>query len=437
MATNDGSKASTRPRRALSRRAALALGLGATAAGLCAPARLQAQSSARVVVVGGGVAGAAIAARLAPQAGLDVTLVSVDQSYATGSFSNLYLAGFRSLASLTFRYDAIAAQAGYRFVQGRAVAVERAAKEVVLGSGARLGYDRLVLAPGAAFRDGELVGYDVFARERMPHGCFGGYQAFLLKRRIAELPAGGLFALTVPKAPYTGPLSPYERAGMIALALGRENPRAKVLIVDANDDFPMREAFQAAWRERYGDRVEWWSGAGTGGGLARVDAPNQTLVLGDGETLRVDGASVVPDQRAGAIALQAELADEGGWVPVGAETLRTAADPAIFAIGDAVRLGDAPKSAEMARAHAVRAAEAIQADLLDAPSTLGEQAAMEWAFVGHDDALRSEALYVPDQETLRRVSAEVTEPGASSEELRQNALDANIWHALLTEELFG
>lgn len=414
-----------------SRRGALRFGAAALVGGLAAPAL--AQNAARIVVVGGGVAGVGAAARLAQDPTLSVTLVVMEARYTTGSFSNLYLAGFRSLASLTFRYDAVAQRAGFRVIVDRAVAVERTAKEVRLASGARLGYERLVLAPGVAFRDSEIVGYDVFARQLMPHGYQGGLQTFQLKARIKAMPQGGVFAITVPRAPFRGALAPYERAGMIALALGRSNPRAKVVVLDANRDFPMRSVFLQQWRARYGDRIEWRGGAAAGGELARVDAPNMTLIASDGSRLKVDAANVIPAQRAGAIALQAELADDEGWASVAGASMRSSADPAIFVIGDAARDGAAEKTADVAQAQAAAASAAIRADLAGAQVTLSGQTATQWAFVGHQAAVKSAVAYGAAQGG----GATETALAATAEELRTNALDANSWYAQLTDAAFG
>ena len=75
------------------------------------PRAARGQAKARVVVIGGGVGGATVAKYLAPSsATLDVTLVEPKQRYTTCFFSNLYLAGLRSLESLTHGYETLARQ---------------------------------------------------------------------------------------------------------------------------------------------------------------------------------------------------------------------------------------------------------------------------------------------------------------------------------------
>jgi sulfide dehydrogenase [flavocytochrome c] flavoprotein chain len=47
---------------------------------------------------------------------------------------------------------------------------------------------------------------------------------------------GGVFAITIPEAPYRCPPGPYERACQVASYLKANNPKGKVLILDANQD---------------------------------------------------------------------------------------------------------------------------------------------------------------------------------------------------------
>src|SRR5271170_4125722 len=75
------------------------------------------RSAPRVIVVGGGAGGATVARylRLADVT-LDITLVEPKRQYTTCFFSNLYLAGLRSLESLTHGYEVLATRYGIRVV---------------------------------------------------------------------------------------------------------------------------------------------------------------------------------------------------------------------------------------------------------------------------------------------------------------------------------
>ena len=80
------------------------VGAGVAAATLHAP-MVQAASHGgkpKVVVIGGGVGGATVARYLAHDGdgAIDVTLIEPTRTYYTCFFSNLYLAGFRTLESM-------------------------------------------------------------------------------------------------------------------------------------------------------------------------------------------------------------------------------------------------------------------------------------------------------------------------------------------------
>ncbi len=116
---------------------------------LGAPAALG-QAKSKVVVIGGGAGGATAAKFIAKDSAgaIAATLVEPNETYQTCFHSNLYVGGFRSYDSITHRYDAMARAHGITLARATATAIDRDRKQVVLSTGARLDYDRLVVAPG-------------------------------------------------------------------------------------------------------------------------------------------------------------------------------------------------------------------------------------------------------------------------------------------------
>ena len=57
-----------------------------------------------------------------------------------------------------------------------------------------------------------------------------------LRKQLEAMPDGGVYALTIPKAPYRCPPGPYERACQVAWYFKNHKPSSKVLILDANED---------------------------------------------------------------------------------------------------------------------------------------------------------------------------------------------------------
>ena len=175
------------------------------------------QTKSRVVVIGGGIGGATVAKYLAASAArIEVTLVEPKLRYATCFFSGLYLAGMRSFESLTHGYETLAQRYGINIIHDTAVTIDPVAKTVALKGGGKLPYDRLVLAPGIAFKFGTIEGYDQAATEIMPHAWNAGPQTELLRRQLESMEDGGVFLIVSPRT-----LSVVRPAPMSALRWSR------------------------------------------------------------------------------------------------------------------------------------------------------------------------------------------------------------------------
>src|SRR6516165_6881469 len=190
----------------------------ATAAMLPMPTIAQG-APARVVIVGGGFAGATCAHFVKhndPR--IAVTLVEASPTFTACPFSNAVIAGLRELKAQEFGYDKLAADQIVLNVAS-ATAVDAQARAVALSNGARLSYDRLVLAPGIDIRWDALPGYTESAAERMPHAWKAGEQTLLLRRQLEGMADGGTVIISAPVNPFRCPPGPYERASLIAYYL--------------------------------------------------------------------------------------------------------------------------------------------------------------------------------------------------------------------------
>ena len=129
--------------------------------------------------------------------------------------------------------------------------VDAAAKTVSLGSGAKVSYDRLVIAPGIDFKYDSVPGYSVDAQDRMPHAYKSGTQAQLLKSQILNMKQGGTFVMITPPNPFRCPPGPYERISMIAHQFKQTNPKAKIIVIDPKGKFSKQALFTEGWDEHY------------------------------------------------------------------------------------------------------------------------------------------------------------------------------------------
>src|SRR5262249_36610657 len=148
---------------------------------------------------------------------------------------------------------------GVRLVRDRATGIDAGRREVALAGGTRLAYDRLVLAPGVEMMFDEVADLREANRGgRIVQAWTAGPETLAPRRQLEAMPEGGTFAIAIPEAPYRCPPGPYERACLVADFLQRAKPRAKVLVLDANEDITSKgPLFRKAWAERYPGRVEY------------------------------------------------------------------------------------------------------------------------------------------------------------------------------------
>ncbi|KFC66566.1 Sulfide dehydrogenase flavoprotein chain [Bosea sp. LC85] len=408
---------------------------GATTLG--APAVLG-QAKPRVVVVGGGAGGATAARYIAKDSNgaIAVTLVEENERYQTCFHSNLYIGGFKSYDEIVHGYDALARNNGITLVRARATAIDRDKKEVVLSTGERLPYDRLVLSPGIDLKYDSVPGWSKEAEEAMPHGWKPGRQTQLIKERLDAVPDGGLIVMITPPNPYRCPPGPYERASMFAHVLMKTGRKqAKIVILDPKESFSKQGVFQPDWEKRYGTMIEWL-GPKVHDGIKSVDPKTNSVVTGFETYRNCAFVNVIPAQMAGAIAREAGLAPAGGYCAIDPATMKSAADPTIFVLGDACIAGDMPKSAFSANSQAKVAAMVIRGELSGSRTFPPRYVNTCWSLVDTDDAIKVGGRYEPKDGKIAAVETFVSQPD-ESDELRKQTQAENIgWYAGITADMF-
>jgi sulfide dehydrogenase [flavocytochrome c] flavoprotein subunit len=413
------------------RRAALELTLGAAAAaigGLTGVRPARSAARARVLVIGGGFAGAACALHLrALDPELEVELIDPDGVYVTCPMSNSALVGLRTLETLTVTRIGLELH-GVRVIRGRVASIDASRRSVRLGDGVARGYDRLVFAAGIRFLWGKPQGYTEAAAAALPHAWQAGPQTRILAAQIAGLRAGGVVAISVPAGPMRCPPGPFERASLIADLLKRRNPRAKVIIFDANNHFPKQEVFTDAWRDLCPGMIEWIPVV-DGGAIDRIDVRAMTL-YGSRGAVRADVINIIPPQAAAQLAVEAGLASDHGWCPVDPIGFESALLPHVHVIGDACIADPMPKAKRCARAIVLalggretpaQPLESVCYSLLAADRALSIHAKFEIAGGALKAAAANPSASAP------------TEPAPSAAEA-QNAL---AWYAGIVADSFG
>ena len=331
----------------------------------CAMNAIGTPDSARVLVVGGGYGGATAAkyVRLLSQYRLDVVLVEPDAAFVSCPLSNLVLGGNRNLAEITRPYATLTTLHGVHIVRDMVSSIDTAKRIAQLASGASIRYDKLVLSPGVEMMWDRVAGLQAAnASGRILQAWKAGPETLALRKQLEAMPDGGVFAISIPEAPYRCPPGPYERASLVANYFKAAKPRSKVLILDANEDITSKgPLFRKAWAELYKGLIEYRPQHTA----SAVDAATNTIKFEVQDDVRADVLNVLPPMRAGAIAVQTGLANSNArWCNVNFLNFESTVAPHVHVIGDSIQIASLmPKSGHMASSHAKIAAAAVVAEL--------------------------------------------------------------------------
>ena len=346
------------------------LGQGAAGLGLLAGFSTQAYANlqkAEILVIGGGYGGATAAKylRIFSNNTARVTLVEPNAAFLSCPLSNLVVGGSRTMADITSSYGSLSKRHGIKVIQDSVVSIDPDKKKAKLASGKILSYDKAVISPGVSLIMSSIEGLAQANKDGVTLQAWkAGSETVMLHKQLAAMRDGGVFAISIPEAPYRCPPGPYERACQVANYLKQYKPKSKVLILDANEDVTSKGAlFKKVWAEQYSGLIEYRPRSN----VVAVDAQTKTLKIEVEDDVRADVLNVLPAMSAGAIAVNTGLANSNGrWVNVNFLNFESTAHKDIHVLGDSIQVAPAmPKSGHMANQHAKVAAAAIVAGLSD------------------------------------------------------------------------
>ena len=418
----------------MTRRHFLRAGAAAGVMGLTGYATAGGDPGPKVVVVGGGYGGATAAkyVRMWSDYRVNVTLVEPNPAFVSCPISNLVIGGSKTIADVTTPYDNLTQRHGVRVVRDVAASIDPDKRIVKLASGAELPYDRLILSPGVDFMYDTLPGLTrPGAQDRVLHAWKAGAQTVALRQQLEAMPDGGVFAMTIPLAPYRCPPGPYERACMVASYFSKAKPKSKVLILDANEDVTSKgPLFKKAWADRYKNIIEYQPRHT----LTDVDVAGSTLKFEFNDDVKAAVLNVLPPMRAGEIAVKTGLATANKrWCEVDFLTFESKAAKNIHVLGDAIQVAPAmPKSAHMANQHGKTCAAAVVALLAGQPvNPLPIYNNTCYSFVSDEEVVHVASVhrYAAAQKTMLTVAGSGGVSSAASELEGHYAMGwaRNIW----------
>ena len=318
------------------------------------------KASGHVVVVGGGYGGATTAKylRMWSEGGVQVTLIERNPTFISCPISNLVIGGTKTMEDITVSYDGLKNKWGVRVIQDDVVAVDAAKRTISLKAGGAMTYDRLVLSPGVDFMWDQIPGLNnAEAQAKILHAWKAGPQTIALRKQLEDMKNGGVYAISIPKAPYRCPPGPYERACLVADYFKKNKPKSKVVILDANEDVTSKKGlFTKAWTDLYKDIIEYRNNSE----VKDVDVASNTAIL-EFDKFKADVLNIIPPHRAGDIAAKSGLKlINNRWVDINWLSMEVNGTPGVHVIGDAIFPAPTmPKSGHMANQHGKLAAAAI------------------------------------------------------------------------------
>ena len=162
-------------------------------------------------------------------AAIDVTLVEPNAEFISCPLSNLVLGGSKQIADVTVSYDDLARRHGVKIVRDTATGDRR--RQARRAARRRR---RAALRPAGPRRRASTScttrcpGSTTPTRRR--RSCTRGRPArrrVALRQQLEAMPDGGVYAISIPVAPYRCPPGPYERACQVAWYFKRAKPRVE------------------------------------------------------------------------------------------------------------------------------------------------------------------------------------------------------------------
>jgi NADPH-dependent 2,4-dienoyl-CoA reductase/sulfur reductase-like enzyme len=415
--------------------------IGAGTAATAAPAILTACATApseppkpigRVIVIGGGYGGATAAKyiRMWSERRIEVFLIEREAQFVSCPLSNLVLGGSRQIGDLTIGYEKLR-EYGVQVIRDEVTEIVVERKRVRLKKIEDLPYDRLLVAPGIDFMYDQIPGLNnPEAQKTILHAWKAGPETVALRKQLEGMPDGGVYILSMPKAPYRCPPGPYERVCQVAHYFKTAKPRSKVIMLDGNEDIVSKKGlFVAAWNDLYKGIVEYRPNQEA----KDVDVKGMTIKT-EFDSFKGDVLNVVPPHRAGLIAQQAKLITANNrWCGVNWQTTESIAVAGIYVLGDATLSAAAmPKSASMANNHAKIAASAIVAtmtgQLINPAPTINNTC---YSYVSDREAMHVDTVHRwnPEKKALETVpgSGGVSAQRSELEKQYADSWARNIW----------
>jgi len=312
------------------------------------------ESHYRVVVVGGGDAGISVASRLQNAGERDVAVIEPNDSHYYQPLWTLVGGGLVDVRKTIRREESVLPKHA-TWIRDRCVDVDPYARLVTTADGLRVGYDRLVVAPGIQLDWGLTPGLNEALAS--PHAS-SNYDVRLAPKtwEIMRDLRRGTAVFTMPRGPVKCPGAPQKIAYLCADHWRQRGVLRDIRVVlalpgDGLFGIPVFAEALAKTVAKYGIEVRFNTEP------VEFDADSRQITLLDSTTgvkerLDYDVVHTAPKQSAPDWLKVSPLADPtntGGFVDVDPHTLQHVRHPAVFALGDAANTPNSKTGAAVRR----------------------------------------------------------------------------------------
>ena len=310
-----------------------------------------------VVVVGAGWGGATCAKYLRLwDPGIKVTLIEPNPKFISCPMSNWVIGGFQDYDYLVKSYDNLP-KYGIQMVKDLVTRVDADKRIVHTQAGKKIGYDRLVVAPGMEWMTETVQGYEEGAKaQKVMHAFKAGPETLLLRKQLEAMPDGGVFIIASPPRPGRCVSGPYERACAAAHYFKQHKPKSKIILLDGDIDVVSKgPMFKAAWKEFYPGMIEHRPN-----NLATAFDHKTMTVRTEFEDVQGDVVNIIPPQRAPRLCKEIGVRNDAldRWCGINLVTYESTSVPKVHVIGDPI-LSNMPKSAHVSNNQAKICAAAL------------------------------------------------------------------------------
>ena len=243
--------------------------------------------------------------------------------------------------------------------------------------------------------------------------------------------------MVMPNNPYRCPPGPYERACMIAHYLKTKKPKSKLVILDPKKAFSKQPVFTEAFDKYYKGIIELNLTTEIDDyAVVSVDPKTKEIVTKAGKKVKADVANIIPQQRAGEIAVKAGCT-EGDWCPINADNFAAKKVQNVYVLGDASVANEMPKSAFSANSQAKVVAGDILAELAKKEKFPARYRNTCWSLLAPDDDVKIGANYAPKDGKLDPSGGFVSQRGEAADVRKQNYIESIGWYAAISADMFA